>query len=61
MKLKIYRMIIFSVVFYGCETWSLILTDKHRLRVLENRIQRKAFEFKRRKQHENGENSKIKR
>jgi hypothetical protein len=28
------------VVLDGCETWSLILTEEHRLRVLENRVLR---------------------
>jgi hypothetical protein len=30
-----------SCVLYGCETWSLILREKHRLRLLENRVLRK--------------------
>jgi hypothetical protein len=28
---------------YGCETWSLTLKEEHRLRVFENRLQRKVF------------------
>jgi hypothetical protein len=32
-----------SVVLYGCETWSVILREEHRLRVWENRILRKIF------------------
>ncbi|PNF22964.1 hypothetical protein B7P43_G11390, partial [Cryptotermes secundus] len=32
-KIRIYRTIILSVVLYGCETWSLTLREKHRLRV----------------------------
>jgi hypothetical protein len=35
------------VVLYGCETWSLTLRDEHRLRVFENRVQRKIFGPKR--------------
>jgi hypothetical protein len=31
------------VVLYGCEAWSLILRDEHRLRVLENRVLRRIF------------------
>jgi hypothetical protein len=31
----------------GCETWSLTLRDKHRLRVSENRVLRKIFGLKR--------------
>jgi hypothetical protein len=34
LKFKIYRTIILCVVLYGCETWSLILREEHRLRVL---------------------------
>jgi hypothetical protein len=30
----------FAVVLYGCETWSLILREEHRLRVFENRVLR---------------------
>jgi hypothetical protein len=33
-KIKIYRTIIFSVVFCGCETWYLILQEEHRVKVL---------------------------
>jgi hypothetical protein len=32
---------------YGCETWSLILREKHRLRVFENRVLRRIFGPKR--------------
>jgi hypothetical protein len=38
-----YRTIICLVLLYGCETWSLTLRDKHRLRVLENRVLREIF------------------
>jgi hypothetical protein len=31
----------------GCETWSLILREEHRLRVLENRVLRRIFGPKR--------------
>jgi hypothetical protein len=31
------------VVLYGCETWSLTLREEHRLRVFENRVQRRIF------------------
>jgi hypothetical protein len=34
LKIKIYRTILFPVVLYGCETWSLTLRDELRLRVL---------------------------
>jgi hypothetical protein len=42
-KIKIYRTIILSVDLYGCETWSLILREDHRLRVFENRVLREIF------------------
>ena len=32
------RYIILPVVLYGCETWSLTMTDERRLRVFENRV-----------------------
>ena len=31
------------VVLYGCETWSLILREERRLRVLENTVLRRIF------------------
>jgi hypothetical protein len=42
-KVKIYKTIILPVVLYGCETWSLILREEHRLRVLENSVLRSIF------------------
>jgi len=35
------------VVLYGCETWSLILGEEHRLKVFENRALRRIFGLKR--------------
>jgi hypothetical protein len=43
LKIKIYRTIIFPVVLYGCETWSLTLREGHRLRVFENAVLRRIF------------------
>jgi len=43
----IYRTIILPVVLYGCETWSLTLREKRRLRVFENRVLRRIFGPKR--------------
>jgi hypothetical protein len=34
-KIKIFKTTILPVDFTGCETWSLILEEEHRLRVLE--------------------------
>ena len=42
-NIKIYRTIIVPVVLYGCETWSLTMTEERRLRVCENRALRKLF------------------
>jgi len=33
----------FAYCFYGCETWSLTLRKKRRLRVFENRVMRRIF------------------
>jgi hypothetical protein len=38
-----YETIIFPVVLYGCETWSLTLREEHRLGVFENRVLRRIF------------------
>jgi len=35
--------IILPIAVYGCETWSLTLTEEHRLRVSENRLLRRIF------------------
>jgi hypothetical protein len=40
LKIKIYKTVILPVVLYGCETWSLTLTEEHRLRAFENRVLR---------------------
>jgi hypothetical protein len=39
--------IILPVVLYGCETWSLTLREKRRLRLFENRVARRIFGPKR--------------
>jgi hypothetical protein len=46
-KIKIYRTVIFLVVLYGCETWSLTMREKRWLRVFENRVLRRIFGPKR--------------
>jgi hypothetical protein len=45
--IKIYRTIIFPVIFYGCETWLLILRKEYRLRVFENKVLRRILGPKR--------------
>jgi hypothetical protein len=46
-KIKIHKTTILPVVLYGCETWSLTLSEEHRLRVFENRVLRRTFGPKR--------------
>jgi hypothetical protein len=38
LKINIYRNIILPVVLYGCETWSLLLREQLRLRLIVNRV-----------------------
>jgi hypothetical protein len=40
LKVKIYKTVILPVVLYGCETWSLILKEKDRLRIFEKGVMR---------------------
>jgi hypothetical protein len=47
LKITIYKSIMLPVVLYGCETWSLILSEEHRLGVFENRVLRRIFGPKR--------------
>jgi hypothetical protein len=46
-NVKIYKTIILPVVLHGCETWSLIRMEEHRLRVCQNRILRSMYGPKR--------------
>jgi len=43
LEIKIYRIIILPSVLYGCETWSLTLREKRRLRLFENRVLKIIF------------------
>ena len=47
LMIKIYRIIILTVVLYGCATWSLTLREERRLRVSESRVLRRIFGTKR--------------
>jgi hypothetical protein len=49
--IKLYVTIMLPVVFYGCETWSLDLREKHRVRVFESRVLRRTF-WPKRARHE---------
>jgi hypothetical protein len=42
-----YKTIILPVVLHGCETWSLIVREEHKLRLSENRVLRRIFGPKR--------------
>jgi hypothetical protein len=44
---KTHRPIIWPVVLYGCENWSLTLREERRLRVFENTVLRRIFGPKR--------------
>ena len=46
-KTKTYRTIILPIVSYVCETWSLTLREKCRLRVFKNEVLKKMFRPKR--------------
>jgi hypothetical protein len=41
------RIIFLSVFLYGCETWSLTLSEERRLRVFENKVLRRVLEHRR--------------
>jgi hypothetical protein len=43
LKVKIYKTIILPIDLCGCETWSPVLREEHRLRVFENRVLRGIF------------------
>ena len=42
-----YRTVICPVVSYGCEAWSVTLSEVHRLRVFKNGVLRKILVPKR--------------
>jgi hypothetical protein len=46
-KIRIHKTVVFLVVLYVCETWSLALREEHRLRVFEDRVLKIIFEPKR--------------
>jgi hypothetical protein len=43
MKIIIYKFIIFPLVLYGCESWSLVLRKEYRLSMFENSVLRRIF------------------
>jgi hypothetical protein len=46
-KNRTYKIIVLAVVLHGCETLSLILRVKHRLRVFEKKVLRRIFRQRR--------------
>jgi hypothetical protein len=46
-KIYVYKTIIWPVVFYRCEAWSLTLREERRLKMSENRALRRIFGPKR--------------
>jgi hypothetical protein len=42
-KLQIYQTIIRPIVTYGCETWTMTVTEQNRLLVFERRVLRKIY------------------
>jgi hypothetical protein len=46
-KIRLHKTVILPVVLYGCETWSLILREEHKLRVFGNRVLRRILGPKR--------------
>jgi hypothetical protein len=46
-KILRFRTIILTVVTNGCESWSLTLRERRRLRLIENRVLRRIFGPKR--------------
>jgi hypothetical protein len=47
LQIKTYKTIILPVVLYDRETWSLTLREEQKLRVFENKVQRRIFGPKR--------------
>jgi hypothetical protein len=46
-EIRVNRTVVLPVVLYGCENWSLTLSEEQRLRVFENRVLRRRFGPKR--------------
>jgi hypothetical protein len=46
LTINVYKTIILSAIFYGCETWSHALREELRLRVFKKRVLRRIFGLK---------------
>ena len=56
LKIKIQKIIILTVVLYGCENWSLTVREERKLWVFENMVLRRIFGPKRDEATGNGKN-----
>jgi len=43
LKVKMYTTVIMAVVLYGCQSWSLTLREKRRLRVFDSKVLRRVL------------------
>jgi hypothetical protein len=55
-SLTIYKIIILLLGWYGRETWSLTLRERHKVNVFENRVLKRRFCPNRKEWYEDGEN-----
>jgi hypothetical protein len=46
LKFRICKTIVLRIVPYGCEIWSLVLREAHKLRMFENRVLRRILGWK---------------
>ena len=47
MKIKLHQTLVWPVVLYGCETWSLTSREEHKLREFKNSVLREILGPKR--------------
>jgi hypothetical protein len=43
MEIRMCATVNLPVVLYGCETWSVTVSEEHRVRVLKDRVLRETF------------------
>ena len=43
MEIRMCMTVNLPVVLYGCETWSVTLSEEHRVKVFKNRVLSKTF------------------
>ena len=59
MKTIAHRTIILPVVFCGCETWSVVLKEEHRLELSESRVLRRTLQCDEEEEEEAVSNSRL--